>query len=121
MNPTIAQAILLAVAVLAILFLIHRFTPTSTVAKAEDVAIADAKKVEPALQALGTKIEAAAEADAMAALAKVTTWITDTSAESAMKAEAAAKVAAADASIARKGALRQHLAATLSAPVAPVA
>lgn len=114
MNPTIPQAILLAVAVVAVLFLIHRFAPTSAIARAEDRVIADAKAAEPVLQTLGTSIEAAAEADAMAALAKLSGWLTDISAETAAKA-------AADASIARKGALRRHLVTTLSASTPPAA
>ena len=92
MNPTISQAILLAVAVLAVLFLVHRFAPTSAVAKAEDVAIAQVKKVEPILQN-----------DAMQALSAVETWLTDTSSEDATIAKANASKAT------KAAALREHI------------
>ncbi len=97
MTPTIAQAILIAVAVLAVLFLIHRFAPTSTAAKVEDVVIADAKKAEPAF-----------EAGAMHALAAVETWLTDTTTQDAAIAKANAEKAT------KAAALREHI-ATLQA------
>ncbi len=110
MTPTTPTAILAAVVVAAILFLIHRFLPTSTVAKAEDVAIADAKKVAATVKSDLPDLEA----DAMAAGQKFLTWLTDTSEEIAAKAKA-------DASIAKKNALRAQAVAALGAATNPVA
>ena len=59
MNIDLPQAILIATAVAAVLFLIHRFAPNSAVAKATDAAIADAKKAEAAAAAAAGKIEPA--------------------------------------------------------------
>lgn len=104
MNLTTPQAILLAAAVLALLFIIHRFFPASAVAKAEDVAIADAKKAAAVVRADLPDVEA----DAMAALSRGMAWLTDTTAEVAAKAKA-------DASIAKKNALKAQAAAALAA------
>lgn len=104
MTPTIAQSILIAVAVVAILFLIHRFAPTSTAAKVEDVAIADAKKVAAAVKADLPDVEA----DIVAAGQRFILWATDKSAE-------LAKVAEANAAMAKKDALAAQTVAALSA------
>lgn len=115
MNPTIAQAILLAVAVLAILFLIHRFAPTSTVAKAEDVAIADAKKVAAAVKADMPDVDADmpdVDADIVAAGQRFILWATDKSAE-------LAKIAEANAAMAKKDALAAQTVSALAGRQAP--
>lgn len=94
MTPTIAQSILLAVAVLAVLFLVHRFAPTSAVGKAEGQLLAEAEKVVPSVEAVGMQALTAAEM-----------WITDTHSKDAaiakLQAEKAAIIAAARAHVAK--------------------
>jgi multidrug resistance efflux pump len=115
MFPTVAQAILIAVAVGAILFAIHRFAPTSTVAKIEDVVITDAKQLEPSFRGAVSTIEA----DASALLAKAELWLTDDSAANAKLAKAAALTSEANADkAARQAALRAHI-ETLQAKLPP--
>ena len=104
MTPTIAQAILIAVAVLAILFLIHRFAPNSAVGKAEGVAMADAKKAVAVVKADLPDVEA----DIVAAGQRFILWATDKSAE-------LAKIAEATAAMAKKDALASQTVAALSA------
>jgi len=104
MTPTIAQAILIAVAVVAVLFLIHRFAPTSAVGKAEGVAIADAKKAVATVKANLPDVEA----DIVAAGQRFILWATDKSTE-------LAKIAEATAAMAKKDALAAQTVAALSA------
>lgn len=99
MNITIAQAILIAVAILAMLFLIHRFAPTSGVAKAEDRVIAGVEKLEPTLEALG-----------MQALTKAELWLTDDSRVKLKREQAAQLITEANQEdAARIAALRAHV------------
>ena len=97
MTPTIAQSILLAVAVLAALFLVHRFAPTSAVGKAEGQLLAEAEKVAPSVEAAGLHALTAAEL-----------WLTDTTAQDAAIAKANAEKQT------KAAALRAHI-ATLQA------
>lgn len=110
------QAILIAVAVLAILFLIHRFAPAK-VAQAEHWAAGEVQQMATAVP----KIVPTLEADVSSLLAKTELWLTDDSASNAKRAKAAAMAAEADAETAtRQAALRAHI-ATLQAklPAAP--
>lgn len=108
MTPTTPIAILVAAAVLAVLFLIHRFAPTSTAAKVEDVAIADAKKVAAAAKADLPDVEA----EMVAAGQRFILWATDKSAE-------LAKIAEANAAMAKKDALAAQTVAALAGRQAP--
>lgn len=103
MTPTIAQAILIAVAVLAVLFLVHRFSPNSAVGKAEATVVAQVEKA-PSVE----EIKSFVEGEAMQALATVETWLTDTSAQDAAIAKANAEKQT------KAAALRAHI-ATLQA------
>lgn len=112
MNPSISQAILLAVAVIAVLFLIHRFAPASKVAKLEDAVIADAKRAEPALRGIVSQVETAAADEASQLLTDVELWLTDDSAANAKLAQAASLTAEAVADKAnRRATLQRHIAA----------
>lgn len=107
-HVTTAQALLVLGAIIAVLFLVHRFAPTSTVSKIEDVVIGDAKQLEPAFRAAVSSLEA----DTSALLAKAELWLTDDSAANAKLAKAAALTSEATADkAARQAALRAHIAA----------
>jgi hypothetical protein len=88
------HVLLLLGALAAILFLIHRFAPTSAVAKAEDKAIGAVKTIEPVLESMGMQVLTDAEM-----------WVTNTSSKDAaiakLQAEKAAIIAAARAHVAR--------------------
>lgn len=94
----------LGLVLLVVLYLVHNHLLTSAVAAAK----AEFTKVETAVRADLPDVEA----DAMAALSRGMTWLTDTSSELATKAKA-------DASIAKKNALAAQAAAALAARAAP--
>jgi hypothetical protein len=83
MTPTIAQAILIAVAVLAVLFLIHRFAPAAKIAQAEHWAAAEVNKAPTVAE-----VKSFVEGEAMQALACIEMWLTDTTAQDAAIAKA---------------------------------
>lgn len=98
MTPTIAQAILIAVAVLALLFLVHRFAPNSVVGKAEGQLLAEVEKAPSVVQ-----IESFVRDEAMQALTTAEAWLTDTSTEQQAIAKANASMAS------KQRALRDHV------------
>lgn len=117
MNITTPTAILIALAVLSVLFLIDRFAPNSAVAKVENTFLADVKASEPTLRGVVSTLEL----DASGLLAKAELWLTDDSASNAKRAKAAAMMAEANAETAtRQAALRAHVTA-LQAKLAPAA
>lgn len=91
---TTANALLIVAAIGALLFLIHRFAPTSVVGKVEGQLLAEAAKVAPAFEAAGVQALTAAEM-----------WITDTHSKDAaiakLQAEKSAIIAAARAHVAK--------------------
>lgn len=99
MNPTTAQALLILAAVLALLFLVHRFVPAAKIAQAEHWAAAEVEKA-PSI----AEVKSFVEGEAMHALASVETWLTDTTTQ--------------DAAIARANAEKQTKAAALRAHIA---
>jgi len=103
MTPTVAQAILIAVAVLALLFLVHRFVPAAKITQAEHWAAAEVEKA-PSI----ADVKSFVESEAMHALASVETWLTDTTAQDAAIAKANAEKQT------KAAALRAHI-ATLQA------
>lgn len=104
MSPYLIAA--LALLVLVILYLTHKQLVTSAIAAAK----VDLTKAKGVVAADLPDIEA----DAMAALTRGMTWLTDTTSEVAAKTKA-------DASIAKKAALKAQAAAALASSAPPVA
>ena len=105
MPELVAAAILLAILVL----LVSKYLPAGTFAKVEATAKDDFAKLESAVRT-----------EAVAASSKFESWVTDLSAELAMKAKAQAMLIAADASIKAKQDLARAHASKVLASLPPV-
>lgn len=109
MTLSIPELIAAAVALVIFALLARKYLPAGTFAKIEAAAKDDIAKAESAIRA-----------DAVAASSKFESWVTDLSAELAIKAKAQAMTIAADASIKAKQDLARAHASKVLAALPPV-